>query len=86
MLKLGPVIYRLLQEGLTNVVRHAGLVPTQAVVRVGADAVKVEVVNEGRADDQRKAPVIEGNGILGMRERVQAIGGSITLGHTPEGG
>lgn len=39
--KLGPVIYRLLQEGLTNVVRHARLVPTQTAVRIGADAVKL---------------------------------------------
>lgn len=39
--KFAPVIYRLLQEGLANVVRHAGLVPTQAVVCVGADAVKL---------------------------------------------
>lgn len=82
---LAPVIYRLLQEALTNVVRHAGLVPTHAVVQVRADAVTVEVVNDGMADEQRTTPFIEGNGILGMRERVQAMGGSITLGHTPRG-
>jgi signal transduction histidine kinase len=83
---LAPVIYRLLQEALTNVVRHAGLVTTRALVRVGADAVTVEVVDDGRTDEQRATPVIEGNGILGMRERVQALGGSLTLGHTSEGG
>ena len=83
---LGPVIYRLLQEALTNVVRHAGLVPTHAVVRVGADAVTVEVVDQGRGDGQQVTPVIEGNGILGMKERVHAIGGSMTLGRTREGG
>ena len=83
---LTPVLYRLLQEALTNVVRHAGLVATRAVVRIGADAVTVEVIDDGRADEQGLNPVIEGNGIPGMRERVRAQGGDLTLGHTPEGG
>jgi signal transduction histidine kinase len=48
--------------------------------------VTVEVVDDGRTGEQRATPVIEGNGILGMRERVQALGGSLTLGHTSEGG
>ena len=84
--ELTPVIYRLLQEALTNVVRHAGLVATQATVRVGADAVTLDVVDEGSADGHRSTPVIEGNGILGMRERVRASGGSLTVGRTSAGG
>jgi signal transduction histidine kinase len=83
---LAPVIYRLLQESLTNVVRHAGLVTTRVVVRVGAEAVTVEVTNDGRTDELRTTPVTDGNGIIGMRERVRAMGGSLTLGPTPEGG
>jgi signal transduction histidine kinase len=83
---LGHVIYRLLQEALTNVVRHAGLVTTSAVVRVGLDAVTVEVMDEGPTDGHRSTGVTEGNGLLGMRERVQSLGGSLTLGHTAEGG
>jgi signal transduction histidine kinase len=80
------VIYRLLQEALTNVVRHAGLVMTRAVVRVEPDTVTVEVVDDGKADEQGTTPVVEGNGILGMRERVQALGGRLVLGHRPGGG
>jgi signal transduction histidine kinase len=84
---IAAVVYRLLQEGLTNVVRHAGLVTTHAVVRVDPDAVTVEVKDEGPAsDEQRATPVIEGNGIVGMRERVQGLGGSLIFGHAPQGG
>ena len=83
---LAPVIYRLLQEALTNVVRHAGLVPTCATVRVGRDAVTVEVTDRGSTPEPSAGPVRAGNGIEGMRERVQALGGTLTIGHTPEGG
>lgn len=83
---LRPVLYRLLQEALTNVVRHAGLVTTRAVVRVEADTVTVEVLDDGRTGEHGTTSFIEGNGISGMRERVQALGGSLTLGPTPKGG
>ncbi|WP_158848619.1 sensor histidine kinase [Saccharothrix deserti] len=73
--------YRIVQEALTNVNRHAGA--TAAVVRVRPDRDDVLVEVE---DDGTGAPGEPGNGILGMRERAQALGGSLTTGPQPDGG
>jgi signal transduction histidine kinase len=73
--------YRIVQEALTNVTRHAGA--TAAVVRVRPDRDEVLVEVE---DDGTGAPGTPGNGILGMRERARALGGSLTAGPRPGGG
>ncbi|MEE6257843.1 sensor histidine kinase [Plantactinospora sonchi] len=73
--------YRIVQEALTNVTRHAGA--TAAVVRVRADRDELLVEVE---DDGTAAPEPPGNGILGMGERARALGGSLTTGPRPEGG
>jgi signal transduction histidine kinase len=73
--------YRIVQEALTNVTRHAGA--TAAVVRVRPDRDDVLVEVE---DDGTGASGAPGNGILGMRERAQALGGSLTTGPGPDGG
>ena len=79
-------VHRVLQEALTNILRHAGT-GTQAVVRVnyGPDAVDLEATDNGRA----KAPLTEqrgGHGLIGMRERVAVHGGELSAGPLPEGG
>jgi signal transduction histidine kinase len=74
--------FRIIQEGLTNVVRHAG--DAAATVRVSRTdgRLAVEV-----ADDGPGGPVTEeGNGIRGMRERARAVGGTVTLAPRPSGG
>lgn len=73
--------YRIVQEALTNVTRHAGA--TAAVIRVRPDRDDVLVDVE---DDGAGAPGPPGNGILGMRERARALGGSLTTGPGPDGG
>ncbi|PZG24032.1 sensor histidine kinase [Micromonospora craterilacus] len=73
--------YRILQEALTNVTRHAGA--TRAVIRVRPDLDDVLVEVE---DDGTGAPGPPGNGILGMGERARALGGSLTTGAGPDGG
>lgn len=73
--------YRIVQEALTNVTRHAGA--TAAVVRVRPDRDDVLVEVE---DDGTGAPGAPGDGILGMRERARALGGSLTTGPGPDGG
>jgi signal transduction histidine kinase len=74
--------YRIVQEALTNVSRHAGT--TAAVVRIRPD--HDDVVVEIEDDGTGTAPAPSGNGILGMRERAQALGGSLTAGPRPDGG
>jgi MYXO-CTERM domain-containing protein len=75
--------YRVVQESLTNVVRHAG--PAAAVVRVvfGPDEVLVQVTDDGSGSGTVDT---RGNGIAGMRERVTAVGGELDAGPRPEGG
>jgi signal transduction histidine kinase len=76
--------YRVVQESLTNVVRHAG--PTRAVVRVtrDADAVVVEVADRGRGPTGSPPPA--GRGMAGMRARVEAAGGTFAAGPRDGGG
>ncbi|RBQ18241.1 sensor histidine kinase [Spongiactinospora rosea] len=76
--------YRIVQEALTNVSRHAG--GTTASVRLGYDdrELVVRVDDEGRASPD--VPHVPGVGLLGMRERVTALGGTLAAGPRPEGG
>jgi signal transduction histidine kinase len=73
--------YRIVQEALTNVTRHAGAKAAVVRVRPDRDDVLVEVEDDGTG-----APGAPGNGILGMRERARALGGSLTTGPRPDGG
>jgi len=76
--------YRIVQEALTNVVRHAG--PAQATVRVvySPGDVVVEVRDDGQGAPVR--PTSGGRGLAGMRERVAAVGGRLVAGPQPGGG
>jgi signal transduction histidine kinase len=76
-------VYRIVQEALTNVARHAD--PAGAVVRLsyGEDEITVEVDDDGR---QVSANGMRGNGIAGMRERVVALGGEFSAGPRPDSG
>jgi signal transduction histidine kinase len=68
--------FRIVQEGLTNVVRHAG--EARATVRIdrGPDALVVQVSDDGPGASRLE----EGNGIRGMRERAASLGGTVTVG------
>ena len=75
--------FRILQEALTNALKYAGGAATQAVLRFSADAVDVEVLDEGAV----RAPAQGvGRGLAGMRERVALFGGTIDAGPRPDGG
>ncbi|MFI2664075.1 sensor histidine kinase [Micromonospora carbonacea] len=74
--------YRIVQEALTNVVRHAGVGQCRVTVTYPPDGVLVEVVDGGRGARLGGA----GHGIVGMRERVALLGGGFAAGPRPEGG
>jgi signal transduction histidine kinase len=82
---IGEVVYRVLQESLTNTLRHAGLVDTRIRLEITADAVTVEVSDEGQPRDT-DASTVDGHGLAGMRERVQLLGGTLQTGPQPGGG
>ncbi|MFC8620535.1 sensor histidine kinase [Micromonospora purpureochromogenes] len=79
---LGLAAFRIVQEALTNVVRHAGTDRCRVTVEHGPGEVVVDVVDDGRG-----GPVAgDGHGIVGMRERVTLLGGRFRAGPRPEGG
>jgi signal transduction histidine kinase len=69
--------YRIVQEALTNAIKHAG--PARAVVNVGWDPEKliVEVHDDGRGTSRHGDPTTTGHGIIGMRERAALHGGTV---------
>jgi signal transduction histidine kinase len=77
--------FRIVQEALTNVTRHAGPASATVVVRYGTDDLTVLVDDDGRGPAAAAGPGT-GNGIRGMRERVAALGGELTAGPRPGGG
>ncbi|MCA1656946.1 MAG: histidine kinase [Actinobacteria bacterium] len=76
-------IYRVVQEALTNVLRHSGAAHAGVLLRYGVGSVEVEVTDDGRGGD---ASGHAGRGIIGMRERVRLFDGEFNAGARPEGG
>jgi signal transduction histidine kinase len=76
--------YRIVQEALTNVLKHAGTT-ARAEVRLSTDdhGVAIEVLDDGHGDTILPG---SGQGIVGMRERAQLLGGSLEAGPRPRGG
>ena len=77
--------YRIVQEALTNVVRHAGGSHARVRVTRGDDALVIEVDDDG-GDEGPAAPPGAGQGVRGMRERAQAAGGTLEAGPQAGGG
>jgi signal transduction histidine kinase len=80
--------YRIIQEALTNVVKHAGPAHAQVTICYRDQEVTVEVTDDGRgvgavAGDGRRGT---GHGLIGMAERVAAFGGDLEVGPRPGGG
>jgi signal transduction histidine kinase len=95
--------YRVVQESLTNVVRHAGASRAEVAVCHSDGQVVVEVTDDGKGVEPPSAPAVplrpadspvgpdrqdrrSGQGIVGMRERARALGGSLEAGPRPGGG
>ena len=76
--------YRIVQEALTNVLKHAGPgARTEVRVNLDNEVVSIEVTDDGHAVTTLPG---SGHGIMGMRERAQLLGGSLTAGPRVDGG
>jgi signal transduction histidine kinase len=75
--------YRIVQEALTNALRHAGPAHAWVAVRYGGDDVEIEVANDGRSESDGEDA---GHGLVGMRERVALCGGELNAGPRQGGG
>jgi len=75
--------YRLVQEGLTNALKHARAERAQVLLRYSAGDIEVTVSDDGRGAGSDDGG---GHGLVGMRERVAVYGGALEAGPQPEGG
>jgi signal transduction histidine kinase len=79
---VGQAGFRIVQEALTNVMRHAAASRAHVNLHVEADTLHVEVTDDGNA----AASNVGGHGLRGMRERAAALGGDVTAGPAEHGG
>lgn len=80
---LDLAVYRLVQEALTNSLKHGGGANASVLIRLSPDSVEVEIADDGPG---AAAGSEAGHGLVGMRERVQLYGGELVTGPRPEGG
>ena len=74
--EVAVTVYRLIQEALTNVVKHAGARRVTVDLDWSPDALAITVEDDGRGPDR----INGGHGLIGMRERVDACGGELSTG------
>jgi signal transduction histidine kinase len=77
--------YRIVQEALTNALKHAGEARASVLVRYGVDSLELEIVDDG-VGDQQASVARGGHGLVGMRERVALYGGRLDAGRSQGGG
>jgi PAS domain S-box-containing protein len=77
------VAYRIVQEALTNVVRHAEVDEAQVMVNVVPDRLRIHVTDEGEGFDPSGEKKRESMGLTGMRERVELVGGTLDVASAP---
>jgi signal transduction histidine kinase len=80
--------YRIVQEALTNVLRHTDRAPADVTIRYRPEEMIIEVTDNGRGTKPRLSSTTSGSGhgIPGMAARVSALGGGFEAGPQPEGG
>jgi signal transduction histidine kinase len=79
-------VYRIVQEALTNVVKHAAPARCQVIVEADGREVRIEVTDDGPGHRVLPRGAEPGHGLAGMQERVATYGGTLTVGPRPEGG
>jgi signal transduction histidine kinase len=77
-------LYRLVQEALTNVSRHAGPARARVQVHYDDDSLRVRIDDDGAGGQQPPRP--GGHGLVAMRERITLVGGTLSVGAAPGGG
>jgi two-component system sensor histidine kinase UhpB len=80
----GLVLYRVVQEALTNTVRHSSARHCQVSLESSADMLQLEIADDGKGLPPSK--IAQSGGLLGMKERVAMIGGLLVIKTGQEGG
>ena len=84
--RVGAAAYRIVQESLTNIAKHAGPASAEVVLRATSNELVVSVIDDGRGAAAPQSTAGGGRGIIGMRERVHVLGGHLAAGPRPGGG
>jgi PAS domain S-box-containing protein len=85
-LERSTALFRILQEALTNVARHAAATEVQIEMRQDESSLEMSIVDNGRGVPGTAEPGAASLGLLGMRERAAAFGGTLTIGGMRGGG
>lgn len=72
-------VFRIFQEVLTNIARHANATETNVILEQSTEEVVLTVVDNGRSVSQEELATTRGFGVMGMRERALAVGGNVTI-------
>jgi signal transduction histidine kinase len=78
--------YRIVQEALTNVLKHAAQADARVLLEYADDALAVTVTDDGLPGPLGETQPEGGNGLIGIQERVAVVGGEVTAGPRPDGG
>jgi signal transduction histidine kinase len=78
-IKMEEELYRIAQEGLNNVVKHAGATQVQIRLKYEERAVSLELIDDGKGFELGAVSQSGGFGLQGIRERVQQLGGTLNI-------
>jgi len=84
---MATAVYRIVQEALTNVARHAAASRVSVTLQLEADALRLAIEDDGQGMHSADGPIVcAGNGLVGMRERVLMFSGSVDVERAASGG
>lgn len=83
---MGLTVYRVVQEALTNAVKHAAPADCRVEIRRDARGVRIDVRDDGSGAADASQEPGQGHGLIGMRERIAVYGGDFRAGPRPDGG
>jgi signal transduction histidine kinase len=83
---VGVAVYRIAQEALRNVVRHAGVAQAELSLEAGRDGLALSIGDAGKGFDAGPSGHQDGLGLIAMRQRAEALGGRLTVTARPAGG
>jgi signal transduction histidine kinase len=83
---VASAVFRMLQEALNNVAKHAGATRVRVALRMHGDMLSLDVNDNGRGITQHELRGSQSLGLLGLRERAIALGGTVSIGPDANGG
>jgi signal transduction histidine kinase len=79
-------VFRIIQEALTNVARHAEAYEARIIVEGGSDWLRAQIIDQGIGFDAQRTPPARSSGLTGMHERARSLEGRLAILSAPEGG